>query len=169
LIAAPRPRLFLDSNVITAGIVSPWGLDRAVLALCAVRVCRLVLAQAVRDEVEENLLTHAGRLPGALANQIVGEYDRLLALMQAEIVPYPAAKDVGNSRSLIRHLADVPILLSAIACKPDWLLTHNTKHFTPAVAAKTGLRIATPRQFFGTLSKTLAQQRRPLDARPLEE
>ena len=51
-----RVRLFLDSNVLTAGIVSTWGLDKAVLSLCAARICRLVLAKAVREEVEENLL-----------------------------------------------------------------------------------------------------------------
>jgi len=49
-----RVRLFLDSNVLTAGIVSAWRLDKAVLSLCASRICRLVLAEAVREEVEEN-------------------------------------------------------------------------------------------------------------------
>jgi hypothetical protein len=50
------------------------------------------------------------------------------------------------------HAADVPVLLSAIARKPDWLLTHSTKHFTKAVAETTALRIATPAEFFRTLS-----------------
>ena len=49
-------------------------------------------------------------------------------------------------------LADVPVLLSAIASKPDWLLTHNAKHFTKAVAQRTSLRIATPAGFFRALS-----------------
>ena len=40
--------------------------------------------------------------------------------------------------------------------QPDWLLTHNTAHFTPAVATRTGLRIATPRTFFQTLARGLA-------------
>jgi hypothetical protein len=53
---------------------------------------------------------------------------------------------------MFRHAANVPILLSAIASKPDWLLTHNTKHFTQAVAKRTGLRIATPAEFFRILS-----------------
>ena len=53
-----RVRLFLDSNVLTGGIVAAWGLDKAVLSLCAARVYRLILAEAVRDEVEENLLLH---------------------------------------------------------------------------------------------------------------
>ena len=52
-------RLFLDSNVLTGGIVAPWGLDKAILSLCAARICRLVLAEAVHEEVEENLLLHA--------------------------------------------------------------------------------------------------------------
>jgi hypothetical protein len=56
---------------------------------------------------------------------------------------------------MIRHEADVPVLLSAIAAQPDWLLSHNTKHFTAAVAPQTGLRIATPMQFFRTLSALL--------------
>jgi hypothetical protein len=39
-----------------------------------------------------------------------------------------------------------------MASKPDWLLTHNTKRFSPSVAKRSGLRIATPAEFFRTLS-----------------
>ena len=72
-----------------------------------------------------------------------------------EIVPFPAVELVRASRKLIRHEADVPVLLSAMAAKPDWLLTHHVKHFTPAVAEWTGLRIATPVEFFGVLAGLL--------------
>ncbi len=147
-----RIRLFLDSNVLTGGIVSPWGLDKATLSLCAAKVCKLVLAEAVRDEVEENLLLHAERLPLLDADRLVEDYRRLIKLTSPELVPYPEKQLVQSSRSLIRHAADVPVLLSAMASKPDWLLTHNTKHFTKAVAQRTALRIATPAEFFRTLS-----------------
>lgn len=151
----PRIRLFLDSNVLTAGILSKWGLDKAVLSLCAARLCKLVLAEVVRDEVEENLLLHAERLPNVEADELVKHYSRLIKLTDPEIIPYPGAALVLANRHLIRHEADVPVLLSAMAGKPDWLLTHNTKHFTPAVAKRTGLRIATPAEFFKTLSSLL--------------
>jgi hypothetical protein len=36
--------------------VSPWELAKATLSLCTAKVCKLVLAEMVRDEVEENLL-----------------------------------------------------------------------------------------------------------------
>jgi len=145
-------RLFLDSNVLTGGIVSPWGLDKATLSLCAARVCRLVLAEVVRDEVEENLLLHAQRLPALDADQLIEDYRRLIKLTNPEFVPYPDEDLVRSSRHLIRHAADVPVVLSAMASKPDWLLTHNTKHFTKAVAERTVLRIATPAEFFRALS-----------------
>jgi predicted nucleic acid-binding protein len=145
-------RLFLDSNVLTGGIVSPWGLDKAVLSLCAAKICRLVLVEAVREEVEENLLLHATALPPEDADALIENYRGLIELTRPEVIAYPDADAVRTNRSIIRHEADVPVLLSALAAKPDWLLTHNTKHFTPTVAERTGLRIATPVEFFETLS-----------------
>jgi predicted nucleic acid-binding protein len=151
----PRIRLFLDSNVLTGGILSKWGLDKAALSLCASGLCRLVLAEVVRDEVEQNLLLQAERLTNLEADELVEQYQRLIKLTSPEMVPYPDAALVRRNRELIRHESDVPMLLSAIASKPDWLLTHNTKHFTQAVAKRTGLRIATPAEFFRTLSSLL--------------
>jgi len=150
-----RLRLFLDSNVLTGGIVSPWGMDKAVLSLCAARICRLVLAEAVRDEVDENLLLHAERLSPAGSEELIETYRRLIELTKPEQVPYPVAELVDKKRHLIRHASDVPVLLSAMAARPDWLLSHNTKHFTQSVATRTGLRIATPALFFKTLSSLL--------------
>lgn len=151
----PRLRLFLDSNVLTGGIVSPWGLDKAVLSLCAANICRLVLAEAVREEVEENLLLHAGGLSLAAADGLIENYRRLIQFTKPEVVPFPETELVRANRKLIRHEADVPVLLSAMAATPDWLLTHNVKHFTPAVAERTGLRIATPVEFFRVLAGLL--------------
>ena len=152
---ALKLRLFLDSNVLTGGIVSPWGLDKAVLSLCAARICRLVLAEAVREEVEENLLLSAGRLCSEEAEELIENYRRLIELTKPESVPYPGADIVRANRHMIRHQSDVPVLLSAMAARPDWVLSHNKKHFTQAVAQRTGLRIATPMEFFQTLSSLL--------------
>lgn len=150
----PKPlRLFLDSNVLTGGIIAAWGLDKAILSLCASRICQMVLAEYVREEVEDNLLKRAASFPPKEANQILDDYAKLIKLAKPELIALPSAADVAKSRHLIRHAADVPVLLSAIAAQPDWLLTHNTDHFTPTVAARTGLQIATPGRFFVTLAE----------------
>ena len=152
-----RARLFLDSNVLTGGIVARWGLDRAVLSLCAARICQLVLAEAVRDEVEENLLLHAEGLPSGAAAELLEDYTGLVKLTRAEIIAYPVEAEVVRNRHLIRHAADVPVLVSAVMSRPDRLLTHNTKHFTPVVARRTGLRIATPAEFFKDLASSASR------------
>ena len=107
-----RIRLFLDSNVLTGGIVSSWGLDKATLSLCAAKVCKLVLAEAVRDEVEENLLLHAERLPLLDVDRLVEDYHRLIKLTSPELVSYPDRRLVQASRNLIRHESDVPMFWS---------------------------------------------------------
>lgn len=147
-----RLRLFLDSNVLTGGILAPWGMDKAVLSLCAARICRMVLAEVVRQEVETSLLLRATAFGQEQARQVVDDYLQLVKLARPEVVPPPAEADVIRSRALIRHAADVPVLLSAMRSRPDWLLTHNRRHFTRAVARRTGLRIATPAEFFRTLA-----------------
>jgi predicted nucleic acid-binding protein len=81
-----RIRLFLDSNVLTGGIVSPWGLDKATLSLCAAKVCKLVLAEVVRDEVEENLLLHAERLSPLDADQLIEDNAVRLKAEQNQLV-----------------------------------------------------------------------------------
>jgi hypothetical protein len=135
-------------------------LDKAVLSLCAARICRLVLAEAVREEVEENLLLRLGGMESGDVNRVLDSYVHLIDLMKPEMVPFPGEAEVVAGRHLIRHAADVPVLLSAIASRPDWFITHNTKHFTPAVRRRTGLRIATPVEFFRALSDSLSDPRR---------
>ena len=152
-----RPlRLFLDSNVLTGGILSEWGLDKAVLSLCAARICRMVLSEYVREEVEENLLSRAAESSPSVADQVIDDYSKPLKLARPEMIPLPLAREVARSRHLIRHAADVPVLISAMRAQPDWLLTHNTQHFTVAVARRTGLRIATPVEFFRALAEEIS-------------
>jgi predicted nucleic acid-binding protein len=82
-----RPlRLFLDSNVLTGGILSDWGLDKAVLSLCAARICRMVLAEYVREEVEDNLLARAAAFSPEEANQVIEDYASLIKLARPEII-----------------------------------------------------------------------------------
>jgi len=88
--------------------------------------------------------------------QVIDDYSKLLKLARPEISPLPLAREVARSRHLIRHADDVPVLISAMQAQPDWLLTNNTQHFTVAVAKRTGLRIATPVEFFRALAEEIS-------------
>ena len=67
------------------------------------------------------------------------------------VCPYNDAPEVKAARHLIRRQADVPVLVSAIKSRPDWLISNNRKHFTSAVARRTGLRIGNPEDFFRSI------------------
>lgn len=153
--ASRRPRLFLDSNILMGGFIANWGLDKAVLSLCSARICRLVLAEAVRVEVERNLALHAQRLALNHADEILKAYQRFVKLSDPELIPFPDIEAVRSNRHLIRHEPDIPVLLSAMTARPDWLLTNNTEYFNQSVGQRTGLRIATPVEFFRTLSSLI--------------
>ncbi len=145
------PRLLLDSNVLTDGLISRFGQSKAILALCAAKTCRLVLPEINRIEVERNLLKLADRIGEDAAEQMIEDYEGFLRLAKPVIVPLAEAGRVSANRTLIRHLADVPVVLAAIDSQPDWLITRNRDHFTDKVSAKIGIRIASPQEFFNSL------------------
>jgi hypothetical protein len=65
--------------VLTGGILAAWGLDKAILSLCAARICRLVLSAAVREEVEDNLLAKPAGGRASDVGRVLADYERLIA------------------------------------------------------------------------------------------
>lgn len=145
------PRLFLDSGVVLESLYSPWSVSRAILIHARRGAFTIILAEYVRGEVEDNLLALLAANPG-LANDTIDAYDTLLQLLKPKSVPLPTLEEIEPYRHFIRHQADVPVLVSALKASPDWLLTTNTRHFTPEVAARTGLKITTPQAFLQSLT-----------------
>lgn len=152
-----RPKLLLDSNVITDGLVSRFGQSKAILTLCAAKTCRLVLPEINRIEVERNLLKLADRLGDEATEQILADYEGFLRLARPVRVPLADGERVKANRMLIRHLADVPVVLAAIDSEPDWLITRNRDHFTDEVAKRIGIRIASPEEFFDSLIESFGR------------
>jgi predicted nucleic acid-binding protein len=145
---ANNPKLLLDSNILTDGLFSRFGLSKAVLALCAAKTCRLVLSEWVRIEVERNILKKVGVIEEAKVDQLIDDYQGFLKLARPIKIPLAEESRVIANRSLIRHFADVPVVLAAIDAQADWLITRNREHFTDEVARKIGIRIASPGEFF---------------------
>lgn len=147
---ASRPKVFLDSGVLLEGLFAPWSASRAVLVLSRRRVFKIILAKYVQGEVEENLLELLAS-DNRLGSEIINVYGTLVRLLDPEYVPLPSKQEVDRHRHLIRHQADVPVLVSALNAAPDWFLTTNTRHFNKQVALRTQLRISTPQDFVGNI------------------
>ncbi len=107
---------------------------------------RLILSYYVEQEVERALLKRlaADESDGA---RLIDDYARALKLLSPERTAHITQDEFNSHRSLIRHINDVPVLVTAIKAKPDWLVTANTEHFNEEVSIRTGLRIVTPHDF----------------------
>ena len=157
----PSPKLLLDSNIITDGLFSRFGLSKSILALCAAKTCKLVLSEWVRIEVERNILKKIGGsnngLPDEEAEQLIEDYEGFIKLTRPVKIPLPEESRVIANRALIRHFADVPVVLAAMDARADWLITRNRDHFTDEVARKINIRIASPAEFFSALIESFDQ------------
>jgi predicted nucleic acid-binding protein len=139
-------RVFSDSNVLIEGLFAPWSTSRAILILARSRAFRLVLSPYVEAEVEQALLNRLAR-NSTEGTRLIDDYALALTLLAPERTERISREEFAAHRSLIRHGHDVPVLVTAIKARPDWLITSNTAHFTPEVAVRTGLRIVTPHEF----------------------
>lgn len=143
----PAPvRVFVDSNVLIEGLFAAWSASRAILVLSRAGVLRLVLSPYVEEEVERALLKRyaADEREGS---KLIDDYALALELLQPERLTRVTKAEFIANRGLIRHGNDVPVLVTAIKSRPDWLVTANIAHFTPEVARRTALRIVTPQAF----------------------
>lgn len=128
-------RVFFDANVIIAGSMSRRGASRALLTLAEAGMFRLVVSRQVIDEVERNL---RDKLPEVLP-------------IAAEMLNHAAVDIVQNPlpETFVRWIGhieekDAPILEAALQAEVDYLVTLNSRDFTPQVASLTGLRIVSP-------------------------
>lgn len=140
-------RIFFDASVLIAGGMSRGGASRALLLLAEAGMFRMVISRQIVDEVERNLRR---KLPEALP--LMAE---LLAHIAPELVDDPSPTQFGRWLPHIES-KDAPILEAAVSSGVDYLLTLNTRDFTPAVASVAGLPILTPAQFITRLREIVS-------------
>jgi predicted nucleic acid-binding protein len=139
-------RVFVDSNVLIEGLFAPWSASRAILILARAGVFRLVLSPYVEAEVERALLRRLAH-DSEEGSRLIDDYALALKLLAPERTERITREEFDSHRLFIRHINDVPVLVTAIKAQPDWLVTANIEHFNADVAKRTGLQIATPREF----------------------
>ncbi len=137
MLTKPKPRIFLDSNVIFSGLYSSKGAPSVILDQFAEGKLRVVISQQVLDEV---VRTIKAKLPEALP-----ALRRLLVNASLEVVKNPSEREVARWAKVI-HREDAAILAAAIASHPDCLVTGDKHFFAKGIAEQSGLHIITPAQ-----------------------
>jgi hypothetical protein len=119
----PKPRVFVDADVIFAGSASPstHGASYVVLRMAELTLVECITSQQAITEVERNL---AEKLPDKLPAF------HLLAQRCLQVVPDPAPADLATCAGQASP-EDLPILVAALREKCSYLLTFNERHFSP--------------------------------------
>jgi predicted nucleic acid-binding protein len=145
-------RVFLDSNVIISGLLSAKGAPRIILDLLCLHLPNLQSVTGAYNiiEIERNL---ARKLPAALT--VFQEYFPRLNL---EIIPLPAYEELAPWFGVTSD-KDVPVIVSAINGKADFLVTGDTGDFG-ALMQRDDLpfRVLTPAEFAVLAGQLLGQQ-----------
>jgi putative PIN family toxin of toxin-antitoxin system len=119
-------RVLADTNVVLSGVVYR-GNEARVLDLALLGHIRLVLAEAVIDEVRRVLKR---RFP-----QDAHEFEDFLNRADYELVRCPDPADIDHVSAMVRDPDDAPILASILLAKPDLALTGDKDLLTDEVRA----------------------------------
>lgn len=118
--AIPQYRIFFDTSVYIAALLSPSG--------AAGELVRLAEAGAIRMVVSEEVIVEADRVLAVKFPELIQESRRLWKHLNPEMVPDPLASQV---KPFLEKLSkgDASILCVAHLAKPLAFVTWNTRDF----------------------------------------
>lgn len=138
-------RVFLDSNVILSGLLSERGAPRILLDLLSLGLPFLIGSTGRYNliEIERNLKK---KMPGLLPL-----FKTYLPKLHLKVVPLPRPKDVRDFSGQIVE-KDIPVLISAIRSKADFLVTGDKQHFGKMKDLdKYPIQVVTPSEFIDSI------------------
>jgi len=149
-----------DSNIIIAGVLKPrWFFE---LLGHAIRGdFQLVLAPQTVAEVLRWVKGKGGYRRGAV--------EFFLAACRFELAPAPSTEEVQANADLVRDATDVPVALSAIKARPDYLVTNDEDFLAEKTAAalkEQGVQVMRVGTF---LAEVMGWESRELEAIRLRE
>jgi predicted nucleic acid-binding protein len=148
-----RPlRVFLDSNVILSGLLSDKGAPRIILDLLSLELPFFVGLTGNYNlvEIERNLKK---KMPG-----IVSVYKAYFPKLNLKIIQLPRKENLKEYFGKIAD-KDIPVLVSAIRGRADFLLTGDKQHFEKLkIRGEYPPRIVTPSEFIDSIIPKILEQ-----------
>lgn len=143
-------RIFLDTSVIIASVLSESGGARQLFRLGEIGFFQLIVGPNVLRECEEVVLC---KVPASLPTLAY-----LLDLGQVETSSNPPSELVERAYAIVEYQPDALILAEAMHAEADWFITHDKAHFLMMNQdARLSFRIGTPGDLIQTLDDEFTQ------------
>lgn len=119
----PKPRVFVDADVLFAGSASPTehGASLIILRMAEITLIEAITSQQVILEVERNL---EEKIPAALPSF------RVLVNRCLQVRANPSPQELAPFAGM-GDPKDMPLLATAVRETCPWLVTFNVRHFHP--------------------------------------
>jgi len=114
-------RIFLDTSVIFAAVLSEMGGARVLFSLGEAGVLQLIVGSNELRECEQVVRRKAPASLPILAH--------LLELGMVEIATRPPDEFIKEARTIVAFEPDACVLAEAMVAEPDWFITHDKAHF----------------------------------------
>jgi putative PIN family toxin of toxin-antitoxin system len=143
-------KVFIDTNVLIAGVNSVTGASAAILDLCEARVLQMVVSRQVLIEADRNF---AAKFP-----QLVGRFRQFMHHLAPLMVEDPTPEFMEKAVTIIDR-KDAPILAAAENANVDFLITLDKKHFlNPKTRQKVMLKVVSPIEFLQSFEKLFLEE-----------
>ena len=130
-------RIFLDTSVIFAAVLSETGGARKLFRLGEAGALKLIVGSNVLRECEQVIRRKAQKSLPTLAY--------LLELGRGEIISLSQYEYIEQARAIVAYEPDEYVLAEAIGAEPDWFITHDKAHFLKSKPDPgLSMRIGTP-------------------------
>lgn len=134
--AIPAFRIFFDTSVYIAALISPQGASGELV--------RLAEAEAIRMAVSEEVIIETDRVLGAKFPDLIEESRTLWKNIGPEIASEPSKRDLEPFLKKL-PLGDASILSSASLAKVSAFVTWNTRDFmVPGIESLVSFPIVVP-------------------------
>ena len=114
-------KVFLDTSVIFAAVLSPTGGARKLFHLGEAGVLHLMVGPTVLREADEVVRRKVPISLPVLA--------QLLSIGQVESSPAATKGKLELARICVQYPPDAHVLAEATQANPDWFVTHDQEHF----------------------------------------
>lgn len=140
-------RVFLDTNVIIAGIASLTGASNVVLDLCESEIIEMIISKQVLIEADRNF---EKKFPS-----LIQEFRVFIKNISPILVDDPNHKKIKEAQKLINS-DDSPILAVALREKVDYFITLDNDFLS--IKEKVPIAIVTPAEFLKKFRKSISKE-----------
>lgn len=130
-------KVFLDTSVIIAAMLSPWGVSRQVFLLGEAGLLDLLVGPNVMREAD-----------AVVRRKVPASLPQLALLLDAARVGTshePGRSQIEMAQQHVDYFPDAIILAETLTANPDWFITHDKTHFLSQINnTQMVMKIGTP-------------------------